>query len=152
MYLDKVEVKTRNKAKSYEQISGVLMSITPVLGFILFGLIPMILAIVMAFCHMEGVTLVGASWVGIENFKTVTQGVDFWKSVGNTFFYALSLPVCLVISLVVSFLLTKNVKGKKLFRTIFSNQFRLFIHKKICLHFSYSLYSSTWNLYSPIIR
>lgn len=119
MYLDKVEAKTRNKSKTYEQISGLLMSIAPVLGFILFGFVPMLLAIVMAFCKMEGVTLVGATWTGLGNFKLVVEDGLFWKSIGNTFFYALSLPVCLVISLVVSFLLTKDVKGKKIFRTIY---------------------------------
>lgn len=119
MYLDKVEVKTRNKAKTYEQISGILMSITPVIGFILFGLIPMVLAIAMAFCSIKGVSLKGAEFVGLDNFLTVATDMVFWKSVGNTFLYALSLPICLVISLVVSFLLTKNVKGKKIFRTIY---------------------------------
>ena len=119
MYLDKVEVKTRNKSKTYEQISGILMSITPVIGFILFGLIPMVLAIAMAFCSIKGVSLKGAEFVGLDNFITVATDMVFWKAVGNTFLYALSLPICLVISLVVSFLLTKNVKGKKIFRTIY---------------------------------
>ena len=122
MYLDKVEVKTRNKAKTYEQASGLLMSIAPVLGFILFGMIPMVLAIFMAFLSLKGRTfdaLISAEWVGFENFSLVVKDQIFWKSVGNTFLYALSLPICLVISLVVSFLLTKNVKGKKIFRTIY---------------------------------
>lgn len=122
MYLDKVEVKSRNKSKTYEQISGLLMSIAPVLGFILFGFIPMLLAIYMAFCHLDGRTfeaLLSAEWTGVKNFASVINDQTFWKSVGNTFLYSLSLPICLVISLVVSFLLTKNVKGKKLFRTIY---------------------------------
>ena len=42
------------------------MSIAPVLGFILFGFIPMLLAIYMAFCHLDGRTF---GKVAIDNIN-----------------------------------------------------------------------------------
>lgn len=122
MYLDKtaeLKVRKRSKSRTYENVAGLLMSIIPVLGFFVFGLIPMILAIYMSFCVIDGFSLEGAEFVWFANYKATLTDPMFWKAVGRTFFYALALPICMVISLLVSFLLTKNVKGKKAFRTIF---------------------------------
>ena len=120
MYLDKVqEQKTKKRFKAYEQISGIVMSLAPVLGFVIFGLIPMILAFYMSFCEIKGFDILSSEWIGFENFKTVLIDQMFWDSVVNTLIFAVSLPICLVISLLISFLLTKNIRGKKAFKTIF---------------------------------
>ena len=118
MYLDKIQ-KRRNGSKIYENTCGLAMSSLPVLGFIIFGLIPMVLAMYLGFCQMNFYDLSSAEWVGIENFKAVLNDTSFWKAGVNTLIYTVSLPICLVISLCVAFLLTKNIKGKKVFRTIY---------------------------------
>ena len=121
MYLDEVcEQKQKKKPfKAYEQVSGIVMSIAPVLGFVIFGLIPMILAFYMAFCDISGFDILSAQWIGVENYVTVLKDKMFWDSVVNTIIFAVSLPICLVISLIIAFLLTKNIKGKKVFKTIY---------------------------------
>ena len=120
MYLDKVQEKKKN-FRSYEQISGIIMSITPVLGFVIFGLIPMILAIYMAFCDIKGFNILSATPTEefASNFIFAFKDPEFWKSLWNTVIFAISLPICLVISLTISYLLTKKIKGKKIFRTIY---------------------------------
>ncbi len=114
-----IELKRKKSFKPYEQISGLVMSLGPVLGFVIFGLIPMILAFYMAFCEIKGFDILTAEFVGFQNFITVLNDSAFWDSVVNTLIFAISLPVCLVISLTVSFLLTKKIHGKKIFKTIF---------------------------------
>ena len=118
MYLDQIQTKKSN-TKAYETTCGWLMSSLPVIGFVLFGLIPMALAMYLAFCQMNYYDLTTIEWVDFQNFEEVLADVDFWKAGVNTIIYAVSLPICLVISLCVSFLLTKKIKGKKIFRTIY---------------------------------
>lgn len=118
MYLDQIQAK-KNNTKAYETTCGWVMSSLPVLGFIIFGLIPMALALYMAFCQMHYYDLSTISWVGFTNFEEVLADSGFWDSCANTLIYTISLPICLAISLCVSFLLTKKIKGKKAFRTIF---------------------------------
>ena len=116
MYLDKIRTV---KEKSYENRCGLAMSSLPIIGFIIFMLIPMVLAVYMGFCKIEGFDITTAEFIGFQNFETVLNDFMFWDSVGNTFIYIISLPICMVISLCVAYLLTKNVKGKKIFRTIY---------------------------------
>ena len=117
MYLDQIQHK--KKSKSYETISGLAMSSLPVIGFVIFALIPMIIAIYLAFCSIEKLDISSATWNNFENFSYVFNDKKFWSSGLNTIIFTISLPICMVISLGVSFLLTKKIKGKKVFRTIF---------------------------------
>ncbi len=119
MYLDKQFKTKRRGASGRENTSGLLLSLTPVIGFAIFGLIPMLMAIYMAFFEIRLGYGLGGEFVGFDNFKHVLTDPAFGKSIGNTFIMALSLPICLVLSLIVAFLLTKNIKGKKAFRTIY---------------------------------
>lgn len=111
-------LSVQKKKVSKEAIYGTCFASIPVLGFTIFGLIPMIVAVVMAFTDVR-FALEDLSWVGFDNFAYALKDDTFWKSVGNTFYFALSMPISLVIALIVSVLLNQDVKCKKLFRTIF---------------------------------
>ncbi len=108
-----------------ENLAGIAMAIVPVIGFVLFGLIPMILAIVMAFLEMDSFTFKGAKFVGLDNFRYVLSWTDkanggkFLMSLKNTVVMAASLPISIVLSLIIAFLLTKDIRCKKLFRSIY---------------------------------
>lgn len=95
------------------------MSFIPVLGFCIFGLIPMILAIGMAFMDIKGFSFEGATWNGIENFKDVLSDDLFWQSIVNTLYMSVSTFINIFLSLIIAYLLTKNIKAKKVFRTIY---------------------------------
>ena len=79
----------------------------------------MILAIVMAFMNIRGFNFNGARWVGFDNFAGVLKDDMFWKSIGNTLYMSVSTFINIVLSLIIAFLLTKNIKAKKVFRTIY---------------------------------
>ncbi len=118
MYLDKVQAKKKKHADR-EGLTGFCLAFIPVLGFCLFGLIPMILAIGMAFMNIRGYSFEGATFVGFGNFKDVLNDSLFWKSIGNTLYMSVSAFINIVLALIVAFLLTKKIKGKKIFRTIY---------------------------------
>ena len=116
MYLDKVHKK---KGVTKEGVAGFLMSFIPVLGFLIFGLIPMLLAIIMAFMNIRGFNFNGATWVGLNNFIEVLHDDMFWQSIVNTLYMSVSTFLNIALSLIIAFLLSKNIKGKKVFRTIY---------------------------------
>ena len=119
MNLEKI-YKKRKKGRLGQNSSGFLMACIPVIGFILFGLIPLALALAMAFMDVPGRgDIANAEFVGFDNFKEVLSDHIFWKSILNTLKMAISLPICIVIALVVAFLLTKNIKGRSFFRGVY---------------------------------
>ncbi len=103
-----------------EGACGTALAMIPVTGFIIFGLIPLILALIMAFMYVPGKgNIAKAEWVGLANFEEVLTDPMFWQSIVNTLKMAISLPICIVISLLVAFLLTKNIKGRSFFRAVY---------------------------------
>lgn len=118
MYLDNVQAKKKKKVDK-ENLTGVSLASIPVLGFVLFGLIPMILAIGMAFMKIRGYSFRGATFCGFDNFNEVLHDSLFWQSIVNTLYMSLSTFINIALSLLIAFLLTKNIKGKKIFRTIY---------------------------------
>lgn len=118
MYLDKVYRQKRRRI-SKEGLSGFSLAFIPVLGYCIFSLVPMVLAIVMAFMHIRGYSFDGATFVGLDNFMDVLTDSLFWKSIVNTLYMSLSTFINILLALFVAFLLTKNIKGKKVFRTIY---------------------------------
>jgi len=117
--MQNVNIKTRRKVNK-EEISGTLFASIPVLGFVIFGVIPMIFAVLMAFCEVQGLGLPDQwIWNNFGNFKYIFTDATFGKSILTTLFLAISMPISLVISLAVSVLLNSKIKGKKIFQTIY---------------------------------
>lgn len=117
MYLD--NVYNKRKRVNRENISGLLLSIMPVLGFVIFGLIPMVLALVMSFADMTVFSLENLTFNHGANYLKVLQDDLFWKSIVNTLYMSLSTFINIVLALIIAFLLTKNIRGRKVFRTIY---------------------------------
>ena len=114
-----ITISRKKKKVKQEEVVGILLAILPVLRFLLFGLAPMILALVMAFLDMNTFSLKGAKFIGFANFKDVLSDDMFWKSIANTFYLSLSLPISIIIALLISVLLTKKIRFKKIFRTVY---------------------------------
>lgn len=111
--------KSKNARVRNENIAGLIMGGIPVIGRILFTFIPMVMALAMAFFKMPRMnTFEGADFVGFDNFAYVFKDPNFWKSVGNTGIYMLTLPIILVVSVLLASALNANVKGKGIFRVI----------------------------------
>ena len=102
-----------------EEMQGILFANIPLFGFVLFGLIPLMLSVFLSFNTFKGLRLNSASFVGFENFKTILEDELFYKALGNTGYVLLACVVSLVLSLIISALIATNVKGAKGFKAIY---------------------------------
>lgn len=113
---------SKSKKSILTNWQGFLFSCLPVLRFAIFGFIPLVVGLLMAFLPMRyNFDVISAMQQGFtfDNFVVVLKDATFWKSIGNTFYLALSWPISMVIALLVSILLTKNIKGKPFYRTVY---------------------------------
>ena len=112
-------VARQKKKRRGKDLEGILLSIAPLLGYLLFGLIPLVIALVMSFHDVQGYTFTGMEFVGFRNYLTVMKDPKFWLSLRNTAIMALSMPVSLVLSLVMAYFISKGLKGSRVFRAIY---------------------------------
>lgn len=110
--------KKRRKIKK-EEILGIIFANIPLLGFVLFGLIPLLLSIFLSFHTFKGLRLNSADFVGLENFKKIFEDEMFYTALGNTWYVLLACVVSLILSLVISALIATNVKGAKGFKAVY---------------------------------
>ncbi len=112
-------VPTQKRRGNKEELAGTLLASLPLIGYLVFGFIPLILAMTMAFMEVPGYTLQGWKPVGMDNFKAVWDDPMFWGAVGNTLILGSSTLISLVLALGVAYLLNQNIVFKKGFRMIY---------------------------------
>ncbi len=109
----------RSKRTRNEEICGTIMGALPVVSVLLFSVVPMALAIVMAFFDMRTpVSFNGAEFVLFDNFAEVFSDPNFGTAIVNTLVYSLTLPISLVLALFIAAALNATVKGTGIFRVI----------------------------------
>ena len=110
-----------NKGKRVrkEEIQGIIFANIPLFGFVLFGLIPLVLSVYLSFNTFKGLRLNSATFVGINNFKAILEDELFYKALGNTGYVLLACIVSLILSLMISALIATNVKGAKGFKAVY---------------------------------
>ena len=110
----------KSNAARRDNVEGFLFAVAPVLRFLVFGLAPLTLGLVMAFFSMQYTyDITECEFCGFDNFKEVLGDPVFWESIGNTFYIALSWVFSMVIAIVVAVFLSKKIKGKSFFRTVY---------------------------------
>ena len=108
------------KSKRRNNIIGVLFAMSPLVGFALFGILPLIFSIVLSFGNLPTYDLLDIEFCGLQNYVRIfTEDTEFWQSIGNTFFYAIiSVGGTVVISLLASVFLNNIKHGGKAIRII----------------------------------
>lgn len=121
---------TRNQK---DNIIGTGLASIHFVGFTCFTLIPLILSIVMAFCHFKpySAQLTTMNFCGLDNFKFIFTETNaggvvpalgsplIWKALGNTLFMCLSIPFEILLGLVFAQLLSNQIRGKRFFRVVY---------------------------------
>ena len=114
-----IQMNKKRKKINKEEIQGIVFANIPLFGFVLFGMIPLVLSVYLSFNAFKGLRLNSATFVGFENFKTILEDELFYQALGNTAYVLLSCVVSLVLSLVISALIATNVKGAKGFKAVY---------------------------------
>ncbi len=104
-----------------EKMLGFLFAGIPVLGFLIFGIIPIFMAFGMSFMDIRGFSFEDAAWTGFSNYSSLLFGEyagRFWLSLLNSLIELLALPISLAIALVLSVFLHKKLRGSKFYRVV----------------------------------
>jgi multiple sugar transport system permease protein len=89
-----------------------------IIGLATFTAYPVLASLYYSFCDYS--ILKEPVWSGLENYQQLVHDDLFWKSLGNTLFYAaLSVPFGTVVALALALLLNQPVRGRGVFRVIF---------------------------------
>lgn len=88
------------------------------LGFLVLTAGPVLMSLVYSFCRYN--VIHPAEWSGLENYTHlfIWDGM-FWYSLANTLYMLLAVPLGMVVGLGIALLLNAEVRGVKVYRTIF---------------------------------
>ncbi|NEE01990.1 carbohydrate ABC transporter permease [Phytoactinopolyspora halotolerans] len=107
----------RTTAKQIRR-SAWLFLLAPCALFLIFVLLPNVIAAVLSFTDYA---IVGdTAWVGLENYARIVDDPYFWIALRNTAYYtALFVPMGFAIALGAALLLNRSRRAVRLFRTLF---------------------------------
>ncbi len=111
----------KKKLLYQENITGYLFIAPSLIVFLLFIVFPMFAATFLSFTEWNFLSgLKGITWVGLNNFRIMQRDSRFIYAINNTFIYAFTIvPVSLIISMVLAYVLNGKMFAKKFLRFFF---------------------------------
>jgi len=92
----------------------------PLLGMAVFVVIPFCMTLYTSFTNWPlGQSIFSARLVGLKNYADMFKNELFWKSLSNTFYYMLGIPIGIGLSLGLAALMNRDTPGEKIFRVIY---------------------------------
>jgi ABC-type sugar transport system permease subunit/ABC-type glycerol-3-phosphate transport system substrate-binding protein len=89
-----------------------------IFGFVVFTGGPILFSIIISFCHYD--IMNPARFIGVDNYLWMfTKDPLFWKSLKNTLFMVIGIPLGMAVSLGIALLLNLKVRGIAIWRTFF---------------------------------
>ncbi len=97
-----------------------LLFISPwLIGFLVFGLYPIVLAIYFAFTNYSILQPNTIQFTGLANLNRLVNDPLFWKSLGNTGYMTIvGVPLSVVLALAIALPMNSKVRGIGIYRTI----------------------------------
>ena len=80
---------------------------------------PLVLSLALSSTDVKMSILEDFTFVGVKNFITLAKNVYFKKSIVNTLYYTLNVPLSIALGLFIAYLVNKAMKGKYFFRSVF---------------------------------
>ena len=116
-----MENKVIKKRKKIDEITGVMFTIAPVLGIIIFTFIPLIMAVIMSFMDVnlgfQDAKMFAFKDI-LDNYIAVLKDPYFWNALKNNLILFIELPISIIISIIIAELLSKKVRFTKTFKVI----------------------------------
>lgn len=101
-----------------EFYAGYLFALPWFLGFLVLGGGPLLFSLFMSFCDYD--VLSPPRFVGLRNYREMFfDDPLFYKSLYNTIYMGISIPLGMTVSLGIALLLHRETKGMALYRTLF---------------------------------
>lgn len=101
-----------------EALEGYLYILPWVLGFLIFTVLPMLASLYLSLTLYQIVS--PPTFIGLANYTQLFTDDLFWKSLQNTFYYALIfVPLNIIGSLLCAILLNQDIKGRTILRSIY---------------------------------
>lgn len=117
MAANNTRVKSTKRERN-EFIWGWLFVLPTMIGLIVLNIYPIFSTIYQSF-FKTGDFGKGNIFVGLQNYQKVFADGEVWRSLGNTFKYAiLEVPLSVIIALVLAVLLNRKMKGRSFYRTV----------------------------------
>lgn len=107
------------KEKS-ENVIGLLFVSPMLIGVSILMLLPILATFALSFADWSFITnLSQLKWVGFDNFSKLLGDKVFLKSLGNNAIFILTVPICMLISLLLAIAIDRNVYMKSFFKVAF---------------------------------
>jgi multiple sugar transport system permease protein len=96
---------------------GYLFVAPPLLGFLIFGLAPIVASLVLAFTRWD--MFRPPQYAGVANFQRVVNDPITWQSFVNTLVFFIGVPIGMALSLALALALNRRIRGVNFYRTIY---------------------------------
>ena len=108
-----------NRFNKQQVVFGLLFILPWFIGFIIFGLYPMVMSFYYSLCRYDVLRI--PQFIGLGNYqRLIFEDPYFWISISNTLVYTvLRVPLCIIGSLLLAVLVNSAVRGMKFFRTVY---------------------------------
>lgn len=109
---------SRSQFGRYQAMMAYLFVSPAMILFLIFVLLPMVIALVLSFSSYDVLTPI--QWVGLNNYERLMRDNLFFVSLRNVFSYVvLYVPFMIILSLTLAVALNRKRPGMKFFRTLF---------------------------------
>lgn len=118
--------RTSSKQKAAGLLTASPFLLPSLIGMLIFSVLPLIISGLISLTDWNGLAALTAPgffqehFIGLENYKKILSGAEFWRTLGNTAEYIiLYIPLMLAASLLVATLLSQARRGIGFFRVVY---------------------------------
>jgi multiple sugar transport system permease protein len=111
----------RPRSRRAARVRAFYLMISPwLIGFLLLGVIPLIVGLLAAFTNYDGLNVDSYKWLGWRNFTRIGGDSEALYSLRRTFLWsALNVPIWLALSFTLALILNQSIQARGFFRTLF---------------------------------
>jgi multiple sugar transport system permease protein len=90
------------------------------IGFVLLGVVPLVVGLITSFTNYDGLNIDNVKWIGTRNYSRVLQDSEALYAFRRTIVWSLlNVPLWLVLSFSLALILNQGIRARGFFRTLF---------------------------------